>query len=159
MNALQLLYTPTHLRRVAAGPRLAARRASRGMTLIEILVVLAIIGLIIGGVAVAAFGAFGGAQTDAAKNEVTSIQSMAEMYQMQKKTCPKEVQDLKAAGIMKKVKKDPWGTAYKLTCPGEHAPVDVVSAGPDKEFGTADDVNSWDEEASQDEADAPAKDK
>jgi general secretion pathway protein G len=157
MTALALLYTPTHRRLHASHGSLAARRASRGMTLIEILVVLAIIGLIIGGVAVAAFGAFGGAQTDTAKNEVTSIQSMAEMFQMQKKTCPKDVQDLKAAGIMKKVKKDPWGSAYKLTCPGEHGPVDVVSAGPDKEFGTPDDVNSWDEEATDEEA--AAKDK
>jgi hypothetical protein len=37
---------------------------------------------------------------------------------------------------------DPWGTAldYRYT-PGENFPL-MVSAGPDKKFGTADDINN-----------------
>lgn len=124
--------------------RAAARKSSRGMTLIEILVVLAIIGLIVGGVAVVAGGAFTDAQQSTAENEVIQIEQATEMYMVQKKgKCPKSVQDLKAGGVLKKVKKDPWGTEYQLKCPGEHSDIDISSAGKDKEFGTADDVNSW----------------
>ena len=122
-----------------------SRSASRGMTLLEIMVVLAIIGLIVGGVAVAAFGQLGAAKIKTATNEVTQIESVCEMYMVQKNKCPKDMQELKAGGILKKSKKDPWGTAFQITCPGEHGDIDVASAGPDKQFGSEDDVNSWDE--------------
>jgi general secretion pathway protein G len=132
--------------------RATARKSSRGMTLVEILVVLAIIGLIVGGVAVVAGGAFTDAQQSTAENEVVQIEQATEMYMVQKKgKCPKSVQDLKAGGVLKKVKKDPWGTEYQIKCPGEHSDIDVSSAGKDKEFGTADDVNSWAEESSEPE--------
>ena len=124
----------------------ASRAASRGMTLIEIMVVLAIIGLIVGGVAVAAFGRLGEAQVDTARNDVAAIESASEMYMLQKKKCPKDMKDLKAGGIVRKAKKDPWGTDYQITCPGEKGDIDVSSAGPDKNFGSEDDVNSWDED-------------
>ena len=127
----------------------AARKASRGMTLIEILVVLAIIGLIIGGVTVVASNAFSGAQEDTAKNEVLAIEQQVEMYKVQKKKCPKSMQDLKAAGITKKVKKDPWGTPYDIKCPGEESPIEVRSAGPDKELGSDDDIKSWEGDADE----------
>jgi general secretion pathway protein G len=115
------------------------------MTLIEIMVVLAIIGLIVGGVAVAAFGQLGNAKIKTAMNDVTQIQSASEMYMVSKNKCPKDMKELKAGGILKKSKKDPWGTAFQITCPGEHSEIDVSSAGPDKQFGSEDDVNSWDE--------------
>ncbi|MGB1699334.1 MAG: type II secretion system protein GspG [Nannocystaceae bacterium] len=130
----------------------AARSASRGMTLIEIMVVLAIIGLIVGGVAVAAFGQLGTAKVKTATNDVAQIESASEMYMVQKNKCPKDMQELKAGGIVKKSKKDPWGTAYQITCPGEHGEIDVSSAGPDKQFGSEDDVNSWDEDGDDGES-------
>lgn len=142
----------TTARKAALQRYAASRAASRGMTLIEILVVLAIIGLIVGGVAVVASNALGGAQEDTARNEVTQMEGYVEMYQVQKKgKCPKSMQELKAAGIVKKVKEDPWGTEYKIKCPGENNNVDISSAGKDKEFGTDDDINSWESEKSDEE--------
>ncbi len=44
---------------------------------------------------------------------------------------------------------DPWGTPYKLLCgaghlpPGVRAGFAVLSAGQDRQEGTADDINSW----------------
>jgi general secretion pathway protein G len=123
------------------------RAAQRGFTLVEILVVLAIIGLIVGGVAVVAGGAFTDAQGKTARNEVIQIEQAAEMFMIQKSgKCPKSIQDLKAGGVLKKVKKDPWKGEYQIKCPGEHSQIDVSSPGPDGELGTADDVNSWDED-------------
>ena len=122
-----------------------ARASERGMTLIEILVVLAIIGLIMGGVAIYAFGALEGSKESTAANDIATLSQSIEMYQLQKNKCPKSVQDLKAAGIIKKITKDPWNKDYEIKCPGEHGAVDISSAGKDGQMGTDDDINSWDE--------------
>ena len=126
-------------------PKIARRRRnSRGMTLIEILVVLAIIGLIVGGVSVVAFNAFGEAKLKTASNDVINVQKACEQFMLQKNDkCPKSMQDLKAAGVVSRVQKDPWGQEFVITCPGEHGPVDVMSYGPDKKAGGDDDIVSW----------------
>lgn len=134
--------------------QMASRAGSRGMTLIEILVVLAIIGLIMGGIAIVAGNAFQGAQGDTAKNEVIKTVGLVEMYQLKKKgKCPTSMDDLKKAGVLARVKPDPWGNDYKIACPGEHDAIDVSSAGPDGEFGNDDDINSWDGEGGGEEDD------
>lgn len=127
--------------------RLTAQ-ASRGMTLIEIMVVLAIIGLIVGGISVMAFNRFSDAQGDTARNQTVQISQLVEQYMLMKKgKCPKTLQELKAAGIASKVTKDPWGNDYTFKCPGEHGSVDVTSNGPDGEQGTEDDIHNYDDEA------------
>jgi general secretion pathway protein G len=130
--------------------RLAAARSTRGMTLIEILVVLAIIGLIMGGVAIVAFNAFDDSKGKAAAKDIANLATSVEMYRLQKNKCPKSAQDLKAAGIIQKVTKDPWGQDYVIKCPGEHGPVDITSPGKDGEVGSDDDINSWDENLAED---------
>ena len=131
---------------VIFGPPLP-RASTRGMSMLEILVVLAIIGMIMGMVAVYAGGAFSDSQVDTAKNEITTLESLVDMYKLKKKgQCPKSFQDLKSAGITKKnVKADPWGTDYKFKCPGDHGDVDIWSSGPDKQEGSEDDINNWEE--------------
>lgn len=132
--------------------RLARRAHSRGMTLIEILVVLAIIGLIMGGVAVMASGALDRARIETAGKDIKTYIGGVEMYSISKKgKCPKSLDDLKAAGVIKTINKDPWGNDYTLKCPGEHGDVDISSAGPDGEFGNEDDINSWDDESAGDD--------
>jgi general secretion pathway protein G len=125
--------------------RKLAARGSRGMTLIEILVVLAIIGLIMGGIAVAAFNAFDDSKLKAAANDIVTVSQGVQMYKMRKNKCPKSVQDLKAAGVLERAPKDPWGAEYVIKCPGEHGAIDVSSAGPDGQIGNEDDINSWDD--------------
>ena len=131
----------------------AAARGHRGMTLIEILVVLAIIGLIMGGVAIVAFNAFDDSKLNAAKKDIGTLTQSVEMYRLQRNNCPKNTQDLKAAGIIQKITKDPWGSDYVIKCPGEHGSVDISSPGKDGEMGTEDDINSWDEEGAKEQED------
>ncbi|KIG16668.1 General secretion pathway protein G [Enhygromyxa salina] len=128
-------------------PSLAiAARGTRGMTLIEILVVLAIIGLIMGGVAVVSFNALTRAKYKTAAKDIAALDESIAMYRLQRSACPKTSQDLVDAGIIKKIFKDPWGSEYVFTCPGKHGEIDISSPGNDQELATPDDVNSWDED-------------
>jgi general secretion pathway protein G len=124
------------------------RRSQLGMTLIEIMVVLAIISLILGGVGVMAFNRFKDAQTDEAKNQVTQIHQLVEQFMLAKRKCPKNLQEIKAAGIASKVSKDPWGNDYEIHCEqGSAEAIEVKSAGPDGTAGTEDDLSSRADEA------------
>ncbi len=129
-----------------AARQLARAKSQRGMTLIEILVVLAIIGLIMGGVGIMAFQQLDGAKLKTAAKDIATLSQSVEMYQLQKNKCPKSTQELKAAGIISKVTKDPWGADYEIKCPGEHGSVDISSAGKDGEMGNEDDIRSWDDD-------------
>lgn len=145
-----VIQTQDPVDRRTAAIRAARARASRGMTLIEIMVVVAIITLILGGVGAVAFNRFQDAQLDTARNQTVQIQQLVEQYRIQKKgKCPKNLSDLKAAGIANKVGKDPWGNEYDLKCDGSG--VKVSSAGPDGEMGNEDDIHSDDDEKSDDE--------
>jgi len=45
---------------------------------------------------------------------------------------------------MREIKKDAWGHEYIYTVPGEHGwDFDIISAGPDGQIGTDDDIVSW----------------
>lgn len=132
------------------------RAASRGMTLIEIMIVIAIIGLIMGGLAFALMGRFTQAQLKTAATEVKRLQTTIEMFQLEKGRCPKDQAELGVTGYLKHIKNDPWGTPYAFTCPGEHDVVDVSSAGPDAEPDTEDDIVSW-EEKDDAESDRPER--
>jgi general secretion pathway protein G len=132
-----------------------AARRSRGMTLIEIIVVVAIISLVLGGVGVMAINALNDARVDTAKNQTVEIQQAAEIYMAQKRgKCPKTLQDLKAAGVTAKVSKDPWGNDYVLKCPGEQLSIDVLSGGPDGEIGTEDDIANYKDDEGEGEGEA-----
>jgi general secretion pathway protein G len=133
-------------------PNQRRRRRNRGMTLIEILVVLAIIGLIVGGVSVVAFSALADSKVKAAASDVIKLQAACEQFMLQKNDkCPKTMADLKAAGVVARVQKDPWGEEFQIVCPGEHGSVDVISYGPDRKAGGGDDVVSWEAPSDKEE--------
>jgi general secretion pathway protein G len=129
--------------------RISRAASQRGMTLIEIMVVVAIISLILGGVGVMAFNRLQDARLSQARKDVAEVEAAIQMYRAQKRNkCPKSMQDLKAAGFVNKVAKDPWGNEYEFKCPGEKLPAstDVISSGPDGQLGTEDDIANFDEE-------------
>jgi len=137
------MQTPTEIRRPPGRLALAAK-AQRGMTLIEIMVVVAIISLIMGGVGIMAFNRYQDAQKQDTKNQTITIQGAIEQYRTAKRgKCPKTMQDLKAAGFISRVAKDAWGNDFTFKCPGEKSSVDVMSPGEDGEIGTADDITNY----------------
>jgi general secretion pathway protein G len=124
-----------------------ARAAAAGFTLLEVMIVLAIIGLIAGGVGLTVFNQFKKGQAKVAKTQVTEISGAIQQYMMENNSeCPKGMDDLVAKKNIKKAIKDPWGKDFVIKCPGTNDTdgADISSGGPDKQDGTPDDIKSWD---------------
>ena len=121
----------------------AARRGGRGMTLIEIMVVVAIIGMILAAVVVAVVPALRRNKKETTKIRVQKIQSAAALYYEQNNECPPDVKSLRDYGIGGN-EKDAWGHDLQISCTGGN--VEVRSAGDDGSFGNDDDVVATSEE-------------
>jgi general secretion pathway protein G len=138
-------------RRFARQKPRTATHGQRGMTLLEILIVLAILGLVMGVlVGPRLYAMFSEGQAKVAKTEVQKLTTEAFIrWQMKNpgKECP-ELNEL-AALLDKKEAKDPWNHDYIALC-GDNAPAGskgfaVMSVGADGEQGTEDDIKSWEE--------------
>jgi general secretion pathway protein G len=126
--------------------RRVVRSTARGMTLIEIMVVVAIIGMLMGTVAVGAFGQLEKTKVKNAKMVIKAVEQGLVAYQTDNTDgCPKALVDLYTQKYLTKEPKDPWGEPLVFKCPGEHNSdgADIVSKGKDKQEGTADDIKSW----------------
>ncbi len=133
MRPMEKRVMKTNLRRVR-------RALSRGVTLIEILIVLAIVGLIAGGVAVVAVPKYQESQKNQAKIDARTIHPVAEKSKVDHPgQCP-TVEQLRAEKELSAASKitDPWDTPYKIVCGDED--LMVVSFGPDKKENTNDDI-------------------
>ncbi len=128
-----------------------ARASERGMTLIEIMVVIVILGMIAAAVAVNVVGAKGKAELQQARTDVQHIADQGvDAFRVMKGRYPtteEGVRILIQENFLKPNKpdgtlKDPWGNDYAYLNPGQkHADgFDVRSNGPDGKPGTEDDV-------------------
>ena len=127
------------------------RRAgeSIGMTLIEILVVLVLIGIVMGIVGSNFLGRGEKAKADAAKIEIGQISQSLDLFKLEVGRYPTTQEGLQAliaapAGVTnwngpywkkQAVPKDPWGNEYKYAAPGQAGPYDIVSLGADGKEG------------------------
>jgi general secretion pathway protein G len=112
----------------------------RGMTLIEILVVVTILGLIAAAVAVNVVGQLGEAKVKQARTDLHTLENCLDLYKIDKGNYPTTEEGLKAvvaAGKCKPQLKDPWGTEYIYLYPGLIHPdsFDVKSYGADRQPG------------------------
>jgi general secretion pathway protein G len=125
------------------------RRAEAGMTLIEILVVLVLIGIVLGIVGGNFIGKGEKAKADAAKIEIGQIGQTLDLYKLEIGRYPTTQEGMQAlitapSGVTnwngpywKKstVPKDPWGNEYKYVSPAQSAPYEVLSLGADGKEG------------------------
>jgi general secretion pathway protein G len=111
----------------------------RGMTLIEIMVVIAILGMIAAAVAVSVMGQFSDAQRKTVALDFKTLESQLDLYILQKGALPSQSDGLKAlvqAGISRELAKDPWGYPYQYRVSGGE--VTLTSFGSDSEPGGGD---------------------
>ena len=111
------------------------RRRSRGMTLIEIMVVITILGLIAAAVGVAVIPKLEEAKRDTARLDIGSIQNALKLYYTKQGKYPDTATGLKAlvdTQNLDKMPTDPWGNEYVYMNEGGK-PV-IISYGAD---GTA----------------------
>jgi general secretion pathway protein G len=138
-----------HGRKKGKGPMRTKRNlivnGQRGISLIEIMVVLAIIGVVMGGVFFAAFPMLAKARCKNAHSEALIIQQAIGLYRNDNGDCPKALSELYAGKYVSKDPVDPWNSPFLFKCPGEQNPdsADVWSKGNDKNEGSADDVKGW----------------
>lgn len=116
-----------------------ARAAEAGFTLLELLVVLAILGLLIGLVAPAAISQLGSAKHKVAEQSVARLASFLDLYKVDVGGYPSTEQGVAAllvrpAGVQNwngpylkgdDIAKDPWGVPYQYRSP---------STRPNREF-------------------------
>ena len=120
------------------------------MTLIEIMIVLAILALVMGViVGPHVMRIWDDSRKDVAKLAVNKLANEAYPQwrsQQRGKPCPDTIGELSELTNNKDTK-DPWGAEYKMRCPpnlpaGAHG-IAILSAGPDGKEGTDDDIKSW----------------
>jgi general secretion pathway protein G len=132
------------------------RRRRPGFTLMEILLVTAIL------VALASMAAFAftalqrNALTRTARTEIGAFESACQMYYSNVNAFPQTLQDLKfiPQGMQqaewggpyidpnKGDVLDPWRTEYRYIPDQANDTVTITSAGPDRSFDTADDISN-----------------
>ena len=123
----------------------SARRANGGMTMLEIMIVLAIIGLVTSVVGVGVYANWKKSQIKVARIAVNEIAQKTIQYMTDNSNeCPKTIDDLVAQKYMPKKQKDPWNRDFILRCPGtlNTDGFDIVSLGPDGQEGTKDDIKA-----------------
>lgn len=128
-------------RKTARALRKMLGKARAGLTLIEIMIVIAIIAMIGSGVTFA-FQQQKRAQVRTTRTNAMQLRSLAQQYYTEHRdSCP-TVQSLIAAGEMDARSKttDEWSKPFNIVCNGED--LDVTSNGPDGQAGTADDITT-----------------
>lgn len=136
-------------------------RRSAGFTLLEMVIVLGIIAMILGGAIFAMKGIQDAAKLKQVDSDFKSYESALSGYKLNAGTFPTTQQGLKAlvdkpsstpvprrwVRIMDKVSLDPWGSEYTYRFPGKKRANDfeMISNGPDGLANTPDDLSSQDE--------------
>lgn len=133
--------------------RKATRRRARGMTLVEIMVVIVIISLVTGVVGVGVFNQLNSAKQKVAVTQIHQLADALDLYKLSTNHYPSTAEGLQALVAPKdgskpylpSIPKDPWGNEYVYVYPGQHNPggFDLLSYGPDMVLGGGDDIGNW----------------
>ena len=140
--------------------RTQPRPSTSGFTLVEMILVLAIVALLVGAAVVNFGGVLEGGKKTTSKGHISGIVAALRAYEVDNMFLPTTQQGLSAlvekpsgrpaptswSAKLNKLPIDPWGNPYHYRRPGtkDKSGFDVYSAGPDGVPDNADDIGSWD---------------
>lgn len=141
-------------------PQSPTRRAARGFTLIEVMVVIVILGVLAALVVPRIMSRPDEARVVAAKQDIATLMQALKLYKLDNRNYPTNAQGLNALierpateplppnwkPYLERLPTDPWGHAYQYLNPGLRGEVDVMSLGADGRPGGSDfdaDIGSW----------------
>ncbi len=152
----------TQRRPQAARVAQAQGRRQRGFTLIEIMVVIAILGILAALIVPKIMSCPDEARRVAAHQDIGTIMRALKLYRLDNGRYPTQEQGLQAliqkpttepvpnnwkdGGYLERLPPDPWGGQYQYLNPGVHGEIDVFSYGADQKAGGEGndaDVGSW----------------
>lgn len=114
------------------------RKGARGMTLVEIMVVITIIGLITAAVAVAVMPKLVEARQERARSDIKAIENAADLYKLKKGRYPTTLDELVKTENLNEMPLDPWGNGYLFVLEG-NKPLVKSKGGDGKEGGDGED--------------------
>jgi general secretion pathway protein G len=136
------------------------RRARRGFTFLEIIVVVAILGILAAIVVPNFMGGVDQAKVTATTTSIATVKQQLELYKLDNNRYPSTEQGLKALvekptsdpiprkwrQYLPELPKDGWGNdfTYVSPAPNNKYPYEIRSAGPDGRMDTEDDMKSTD---------------
>src|SRR5215831_9477538 len=126
-----------------------ARHGEQGFTLVEMLVVIAIVGLMMGLIGPRVLNYLGESKVKTAKIQMQSFASALDLFNLDAGRYPSTAEGLAALvrptpGVAAwngpylkggALPNDPWNNAYIYRAPGDHAPYDIMSLGSDGQEG------------------------
>jgi general secretion pathway protein G len=139
---------------------IARLRRAAGFTLIELIVVLAILGMLAALIVPNVLESLDGAKADTARMDVGTLMGALKRYKIDNQRFPTAEQGLQALvtrptaapapvnwkPYLEKLPNDPWGNPYQYLNPGIKGEVDVMSFGADGQSGGEGknaDIGSW----------------
>lgn len=127
------------------------RRGRAGYTLMEIMLVVAIIAVLAGGVIIKMTGILDVTKIQRSEQDIANIYSALKLYEARNNQLPEQSQGLEAlvnppstgtapsnwVRLMDSLPIDPWNTPYQYRNPGKKDPsgVDIFSLGPQRKEG------------------------
>lgn len=138
----------------------AARKSGQsGFSLIEVMVVVAIIGVLASIILPNVIGSSEQADRQKVIADMVALENALAQYRLDNGMYPTTEQGLESlvneptvgpsprnyrrGGYIQRLPQDPYGNDYLLLNPGEYGDVDIFSAGPDNQTGTDDDFGNW----------------
>jgi len=123
------------------------KHAQKGLTLVELMVVIVIIGLLSTIVVINVLPAGDQAAVQKARTDISQLEAALAQYRLDLQSLPSQTQGLMAlerqpdglrrperyrpGGYVNNVPDDPWGNAYIYIYPGEFGEFDILSYGRD----------------------------
>ena len=126
------------------------KNSRAGFTLVEILLVVAILGILAGVAVVSLKGRTKSASIGATRTSIQAIQTAIDTYEVDNGVYPQSLQNLLTKGNENnwngpyikdgRMPKDAWGNEFSYTVQGDS--YKITSAGPDGQQGSADDITN-----------------